>query len=415
MRITESMMSNYFIGNISQLKERIALLQRQISSGVKIEKPSDSPTGAVRVIRNNDQLSQIDTYLKNIHTGLSFLDQTTFALQSIQDEVVNVVGKLEELNNPINQQNMSLYADMLENSLRLMLDISNSKADGKYIFGGTDQTGKPFGFSSDGQTIEQNTKINGYVNVRISQGIQQRINITGLEIFGTVVSTDGTLDKNSAIGTVVTQNRNIYDNLGNQYNLQVNIQKTNNNQYQLTYSILDGGGNTVYSSPSANQLVFNSSTGALETLDGKAPSIINISVPSNRINFNLDLSQLRETDSTQVSLSANQDLDVFNQLKIIINNLRNGIPPTEEQRAAINAFNSRVIGKLSEIGNIVNQFSSIESMLTQQNLDITENNSQVNEVDVAKAIIDLQNQDYLLQLSQKLAATILPKSLLDYL
>lgn len=415
MRITESMMSNYYIGSINQLKERIALLQRQISSGVKIEKPSDSPTGAVRVIRNNDQLSQIDTYLKNIHTGLSFLDQTTFALQSIQDEVVNVVGKLEELNNPINQQNMSLYADMLENSLRLMLDVSNSKADGKYIFGGTDQTGKPFGFSSDGQTIEQNTKINGYVNVRISQGIQQRINITGLEIFGTIVSTDGTLDKNSAIGTVVTQNRNIYDNLGNQYNLQVNIQKTNNNQYQLTYSILDGGGNTVYSSPSANQLVFNSTTGALETLDGKAPSIINISVPSNRINFNLDLSQLRETDSTQVSLSANQDLDVFNQLKIIINNLRNGIPPTEEQRAAINAFNSRVIGKLSEIGNIVNQFSSIESMLTQQNLDITENNSQVNEVDVAKAIIDLQNQDYLLQLSQKLAATILPKSLLDYL
>lgn len=415
MRITESMMSNYYIGSINQLKERIALLQRQISSGVKIEKPSDSPTGAVRVIRNNDQLSQIDTYLKNIHTGLSFLDQTTFALQSIQDEVVNVVGKLEELNNPINQQNMSLYADMLENSLRLMLDVSNSKADGKYIFGGTDQTGKPFGFSSDGQTIEQNTKINGYVNVRISQGIQQRINITGLEIFGTIVSTEGTLDKNSAIGTVVTQSRNIYDNLGNQYNLQVNIQKTNNNEYQLTYSILDGGGNTVYSSPSANQLVFNSSTGALETLDGKSPSLINISVPSNRINFNLDLSQLRETDSTQVSLSANQDLDVFNQLKIIINNLRNGIPPTDEQRAAINAFNSRVIGKLSEIGNIVNQFSSIESMLTQQNLDITENNSQVNEVDVAKAIIDLQNQDYLLQLSQKLAATILPKSLLDYL
>lgn len=415
MRITESMMSNYYIGSINQLKERIALLQRQISSGVKIEKPSDSPTGAVRVIRNNDQLSQIDTYLKNIHTGLSFLDQTTFALQSIQDEVVNVVGKLEELNNPINQQNMSLYADMLENSLRLMLDVSNSKADGKYIFGGTDQTGKPFGFSSDGQTIEQNTKINGYVNVRISQGIQQRINITGLEIFGTIVSTEGTLDKNSAIGTVVTQSKNIYDNLGNQYNLQVNIQKTNNNEYQLTYSILDGGGNTVYSSPSANQLVFNSSTGVLETLDGKSPSLINISVPSSRINFNLDLSQLRETDSTQVSLSANQDLDVFNQLKIIINNLRNGIPPTEEQRAAINAFNTRVIGKLSEIGNIVNQFSSIESMLTQQNLDITENNSQVNEVDVAKAIIDLQNQDYLLQLSQKLAATILPKSLLDYL
>ncbi|AFH50211.1 Flagellin-related protein [Ignavibacterium album JCM 16511] len=415
MRITETMMSNYYIGSINQLKDKIALRQRQISSGVKIEKPSDSPTGAVKVIRNDNQLSQIDTYLKNIHTGLSFLDQTTFALQSIQDEVLNVVGKLEELNNPINQQNMSLYADMIENSLRLMVDVANSKADGKYIFGGTDQTAKPFVYSSDGQTIEQNTKIRGYNKVRISQEIEQRINITGIEIFGTIVSADGTLDKNSSVGTIVSQSRTVYDNLGNEYNLQVNIEKTNANQYQLTYNITDGGGNTIFTSPTAAQLAFNPTTGALETLDGKSPSVINISVPSNRINFNLDLSQLRETDTNQVLLNANQDIDIFNQLKIIVNNLRNGIPPTEEQRAAVNAFNSKVIGKLSEIGNIINQFTTIESMLTQQNLDITENNSQVNGVDVAKAIIELQNQDYLLQLSQKLAATILPKSLLDYL
>lgn len=415
MRITETMMSNYYIGSINQLKDKIALLQRQISSGVRIEKPSDSPTGAVKVIRNNDQLSQIDTYLKNIQSGLSFLNQTTFALQSIQDEVVNVVGKLEELVNPINQQNMSLYADMIENSLRLLVDVSNSKADGKYIFGGTDQSGKPFVYSSDGQTIEQNTRINGYNNVRISRDIQQRINITGLEIFGTIVSADGTLDKNSAIGTIINQSRTIYDNLGNQYTLQVNLEKTNNNQYGVTYSIVDSASNTVYTSPSAVQLVFNPTTGALETIDGKTPSTINVNVPANKINFNLDFSQLRETTTNQVALNANQDLDIFNQLKIIIDNLRNGIPPTEEQRAAVNAFNSKVIGKLSEIGNIVNQFTTIESMLTQQNLDLTENTAEVNGVDVAKAIIELQNQDYLLQLSQKLAATILPKSLLDYL
>uniref|UniRef100_A0A7V3E5Z0 Flagellar hook-associated protein 3 n=1 Tax=Ignavibacterium album TaxID=591197 RepID=A0A7V3E5Z0_9BACT len=415
MRITETMMSNYYIGSINQLKDKIALLQRQISSGVRIEKPSDSPTGAVKVIRNNDQLSQIDTYLKNIQSGLSFLNQTTFALQSIQDEVVNVVGKLEELVNPINQQNMNLYADMIENSLRLMVDVSNSKADGKYIFGGTDQSGKPFVYSSDGQTIEQNTRINGYNNVRISQDIQQRINITGLEIFGTIVSTDGTLDKNSAVGTIINQSRTIYDNLGNQYTLQVNLEKTNNNQYSATYSIIDSASNTVYTSPSTVQLVFNPTNGALETIDGKSPSTINVNVPSNKINFNLDFSQLRETTTNQVVLNANQNLDIFNQLKIITDNLRNGIPPTEEQRAAVNAFNSKVIGKLSEIGNIVNQFTTIESMLTQQNLDLTENTAEVNGVNVAKAIIELQNQDYLLQLSQKLAATILPKSLLDYL
>ena len=37
------------------------------------------------------------------------------------------------------------------------------------------------------------------------------------------------------------------------------------------------------------------------------------------------------------------------------------------------------------------------------------------EVDVAKAMIDLQMQDYLLQVSYELAAMILPKSILDFL
>ncbi|WP_337872133.1 flagellar hook-associated protein FlgL [Ignavibacterium sp.] len=415
MRITETMMSNYYVGSINKLKERISLLQRQISTGVKIEKPSDSPTGAVRIIRNNDQISQIESYLKNIQTGLSFLDQTTFALQSIQDEMVSVVTKLEELINPVNQQNMGLYADMLESSLNLILDVSNSKADSKYIFGGTDQSGKPFAYSSDGQTIEQNTKIRGYNKVRISQSIEQRINITGLELFGTIISVEGTLDKNSAAGNTVSQSLSIYDNLGNQYTLQFNLLKTNSNQYDLTYSIIDSSNNTIYSTPTAAQLVFNSTSGKLETVDGSSPSIININLPSNNINTNIDLGLLRESDSDSLQLNSNQDLDIFNQLKLIINNLRNGIPPTDQQRAAVNAFNSRVVSKLSEIGNVVNQFTAIESMLNQQNLDLTESNAQINSVDAAKAIIELQGQDYLLQLSQKLAATILPKSLLDYL
>jgi flagellar hook-associated protein 3 FlgL len=415
MRITETMMSNYYIGSINQLKEKIALLQRQISSGNKIEKPSDNPAGVVRVIRNNNQLYQIETFLKNIDSGLSFLNQTTFALQSIQNEMVSVVGKLEELVNPLNQQNMSLYADMIENSLQLMVDLANSKADGKFIFGGTDQTGKPFVFSSDGQTIEQNTKIRGLNKIRISQDIVQRTNVTGLEIFSTIVSPEGTLDKNSAIGNSVSQNRTIYDNLGNAYTLQINFVKTSANNYDMNYTISDSGNNVVYSSSPANHLVFNSTSGSLESVDGQTPNVINVNIPANRLNFNLDLSRLIENSSDSVTINANQDMDIFNQLKLIINNLRNGIPPTDQQRAAVNAFNSKVVAKLSEIGNIINQFTSIGDMLTQQNIDLTENNVQVNGVDVAKAIIELQNQDYLLQLSQKLAATILPKSLLDYL
>jgi len=39
----------------------------------------------------------------------------------------------------------------------------------------------------------------------------------------------------------------------------------------------------------------------------------------------------------------------------------------------------------------------------------------VQSVDVAQAVIDLQNQDNVLQQSLKVAATILPKTLMDYI
>ena len=54
-------------------------------------------------------------------------------------------------------------------------------------------------------------------------------------------------------------------------------------------------------------------------------------------------------------------------------------------------------------------------MLNQQSLEIQAINQEVGGVDVVKSIIDLQNKDYLLQITQKIAASILPKSLLDYL
>jgi flagellin-like hook-associated protein FlgL len=83
--------------------------------------------------------------------------------------------------------------------------------------------------------------------------------------------------------------------------------------------------------------------------------------------------------------------------------------------AAVDNFNSRLTSKQSEVGNTINQISTLENMLTQQSFNLQELAQNENGVDVAKAIVDLQNQEYLLQVSLKLGSTLLTKSLLDYL
>ncbi len=414
-RITDASVANHYLTSINSLKSSISLLQRQISSGNAVEKPSDSPSKAVTLIRNNDIINQINSNLNNIKTGLSFLNQTIFSLEVIQSEMLNVISKLTELEDPLKQKNLDNYADQIDQSLKIIMDVANTKADGKYVFGGTEILDAPFKFSNDNQTIEQSANSKGRINVKISSGVTEKINLTGVEVFGTILSGNGSFDKDASIGSVKNLEQDVYDSFGNQYSLQMQFEKVDEQKYEFTYVLLDSDNNVVQSSSSSNLLEFDANSGYLTSVDGKSSSELNISDSDRRINFFIDFQNLYESNSDTVYFQLNQQIDIFNTLNNISRNLRNGILPTADQKAEVYKFNIRVLEKLSEIGNVINQFNSFENMLNQQSFELQSINQEVGGVDVVKSIIDLQNKDYLLQITQKIAASILPKSLLDYL
>lgn len=418
MRISDLIISNNYIGNTNKIKERISLLNKQIVTGKKISRPSDSPVGTSRLMRISDQSGHLDAYKNNIKTSLAFLDETIFAMESIQSEVMNIVGKLTDLQNPINQNNLELYADMIDKSLKIILETANTKSDGKYIFGGTDYSDEPFSISADNQSYQTNTDTSGKINVRFSQSVVQNINLSGLELFGTKISNNGFFDRTAAVGSTTNSSLTIYDNLGNQYSLNTTYQKTADNTYQFTYDILDGTGTTVFSAPpAARELVFNPLNGNLVSVDGSTTNLsFDVNIPANKIQFTMDLKSLSESNSaTSVSLSANQPTDIFNTLKQIGDSLRNGVVPDSNMIAAVDGFNSRLTSLQSEVGNRINQISTIENVLTQQSFNLQELAQKEDGVDIARALVDLQNQNYLLQVTQKLGSMILPKTLLDYL
>lgn len=418
MRISDLMISQNYIGNTNKIKDRISTLNKQILSGNKIERPSDSPVGTSRLMRISDQSGQVDTYKSNITNSLSFLDETIFAMESIQSEVQNIISKLTDVQNPINQTNLDLYADMIDNSLKIMMETANTKVDGKYIFGGTDYSDKPYGISSDNQSYQTNTDTSGRINVKFSQSVVQSVNLPGLELFGTVVNNKGFFNTADAVGTVTNSSQTIQDNLGNEYTLNTTYQKTAANTYQMTYDIVDSGGTTVFAAPpAAKTLAFNSLNGNLVSVDGSTTNLdFLVDVAANRIQFTMNLKNLSENSSaTSISLEANQPTDIFNMLKQISNSLRSGNIPTDDMINAVDNFNSRLTAKQSEVGNTINQISTLENMLTQQSYNLQELAQNENGVDMAKAIVDLQNQEYLLQVSQKMGASLLPQSLLDYL
>lgn len=418
MRISDLMRSNDFLYNLNATKNKLNDLQTQVATGNQIQQPSDSPSGTVNILGWNSQINQANTIMSNIDSGLSFVNDSTQSLQNIQDEITNVQSKLTQVQNAANNQDLSNFADQIDSSLSLILDSANTQSDGKYVFAGTDFTAAPFGYTSDGKSIEvKDGNISGMQSIRISPDVAQQINLSGTDVFGTIIKGGGNINSGTAVGAAVTAQTNVYDSKGNQYTFKLNFTKTAADTYNFTYDIVDSSNTSVLSSPPAAQsMVFDSSTGYLQTVDGKSPSLIHITVPSSNIDFNFDPSSLTENNaSSSLTFTANQKTDIFNTLINIRDNLRNGIKPTTDQMQAVSDFNSRLMDNLTQAGNIANRLTNSKDLMNNKTLQLQDLVSKTQGVDVAKAVVDLQNQDYLLQMSYKLASTVLTTSILNYL
>ena len=225
------------------------------------------------------------------------------------------------------------------------------------------------------------------------------------------------MDASAAVGSVQTNQTSVYSADGTEFTFIATYTKTANNTYSLTYDIQDSGGSSVYATPpSSLNVEFSSTTGEISSINGKPASSLIIEVPLQNIQFSFDPTKIKETSgASSLSFTANQDVDIFNTLLTIKNKLLNGELPTNEEVARVENFNQNILNKIASAGNIVNKLQDTGDVLNNQQNVITDLISNEQDVDEAKAILDLQNMDYILQVTYQISSMILPRSLLDYL
>lgn len=418
MRISDSMVNTNYLNNLNNIKNSVNTLQTQIATGNNIQQPSDSPTGISELLKWNSQLDQMKTYSSNIDTASSFITDTTNTMQSIQNEVTTDLTQLTQVNNStVDATDLKNYADKIDQSIQTILGLANTQSDGKYIFGGTDNSNAPYSFSNNNSSVGVNTDVSGSQLIRTSQNVFQRINIPGSEVFGTMVTENGNIDPSTAIGSSVTDQTNVYDTSGTQYTFKVNYSKTATNTYSMTYDVVDGSGTSVFAQPpAAKTFSFNSSNGSLQTVNGQSPTPIQINIGSKNIFFTFDPTTIMQaTGSSTLASSANQNTDIFNTLIAVKNSLQAGNKPTAAQIQSITDFNNRLLDNIAKTGNVANQLTNSKDLLTNQQTQLTTMISNLQGIDVAKSAVNLQSQQNILQETYQMAAMISNKSLLSYL
>jgi flagellar hook-associated protein 3 FlgL len=189
LRVTSNMMNSQLLLNLNRNARTMNDTQLQLASGRKINKPSDDPVGITYSLRYRAELSSNEQYTRNVDGALSWLDYNDTVLGQAGD----VVQRLRELtvkastgSNPQSALD-SINEEVLQLKQQLV-DVSNSKLNGKYIFNGEKYDAKPYDFAkgADGSydTSMPVTTDSGQIQYIVGEGVQMPINMTGNDVFG---------------------------------------------------------------------------------------------------------------------------------------------------------------------------------------------------------------------------------------
>lgn len=204
IRVTQSMMNTQLLRNISTNLGRMNILQDQLSTGRKINKPSDDPVGITFALRYRSELDATKQYEKNVGSALSQLEYMDTTIGQAGDVMQRVRELLVRGSNSTFEQS-SLDAIKIEISqlYNQMVEIGNSQFNGKTMFNGELTDDKPYPVTELGAAIDPaatppvlkayhvNTDT-GAINYELSAGMTMKVNMTGSEIFGAALSPTAT-------------------------------------------------------------------------------------------------------------------------------------------------------------------------------------------------------------------------------
>lgn len=183
MRVTQSMLSNNMLRNLSTSYSKMSELQNQINTGSKITRPSDDPVIAIKGMSYRKDLNKVSQFERNMNEVNSWLDSSDDALGQVGDALNRVkelvVQAANDTNTADDRQKIKLEIDQIRSQIQ---DVANTKIADKYIFNGT-KTQSPLFVNGqlnpeiyDSSTGEFISATSGEVNMEVFDGIQLQVN-----------------------------------------------------------------------------------------------------------------------------------------------------------------------------------------------------------------------------------------------
>jgi flagellar hook-associated protein 3 FlgL len=379
---------------ISNNTSALAKLQEQAASGQVINRPSDNPSDANRILSLRADSRTMEQYLNSISEVLSILDLSSSVIQGISGELADAMASLTSvLSGTMNEQMRVTLAEDINNALEQIVSLANTSRLGQYLFGGANSSVAPYAVNRDANgDISRVTYQGSYEDrkVEVSSGVETSALFVGDELFRA----------DEASSPVFYGNTGTAAGTG-------------------TSSVRGDIMLTVTGSPGAYVLSIDEGTTTV-TVDGSETNAAVVHGTTGEVLY-VDATGITSTGSEPIRVPGTYDM--FNILICARDMLRNVDNLSDEQWntmmdatiGSLDLVEEKLVRAFPIVGGRIGTLTNLQSSLENMKLNTEEEVSRKQDADITQVAVDLARYEVLYEMSLSVAAQMFSLSLMDFI
>ncbi|MGO9137381.1 MAG: flagellar hook-associated protein FlgL [Syntrophales bacterium] len=395
-RVTNQMMTDLLNNSMSTVDTQYYNSIEEMSSGKQINSPSDNPIGFGQILSYRSGLAQISNYQQNISSNNSWLSATESALTQVNDILTSIkTTAISQANATASASTRQDAADSLQQQIEQILSLANSQSGNSYIFAGTSTDAAPFSATARSATEYTVTPAseNTYSSTVDTSGGTYSGNVNNAYVIKIV--------QGGTLGTAT-------------YEVSSDGGKTWGNTQTMPASgsiaIGDGMNLTFPAGTFAANDVFTVNAYAAGYYNGNGAEL------SNEVNNGVTSNYSITGEEAFTDQQGNGTVDIFtvlNQLQTALqNNDTTGITNSLD---SLTSAGDQITRYIAQCGTRENSLTTAGNVLTDMNTQLTTDNSNIEDADVATLETTIQQQQLALEAIYKTASDVESMSILNFL
>jgi flagellar hook-associated protein 3 len=371
----------------------IALLQEQTSTGSRINRASDDPSIAYRVLGLDTEEKSLENYINNLSEVISLLEHSSSVTENIVSSLTEARTRLTQIISEVHdEESRERTAEGINDILEQIVSLANTKHMNQYIFGGSDTGSAPYLVERTNGEITRVTYQGSLENrnIEVAPGVETSPFYIGDNIFRSDERSNPIfLGNTGAAAGPGTSSARGYTWL------------TVTGSPSDYYLSIDDGLTTVHTDGTdTNLAVEHSVTGEVlyvDTTGITSTGVDLVSIPGTHDIFDM-LITIRDILKNTKGLSDSQIADLQDDFSNPIEEINNLLVQTEVA-----------------VGSKIGFLDGLKNSVTDLKYSAEDEATRLQEADIAEIAIDLSRREVLYEMSLAVAAKLMSMSLLNYL